>query len=161
MSTWSLLSEQHQEVSKQIHLLEEASLDLLSKKVAHEKSKERVEDFEGLVDDFLNFFSVGLIHHFKIEEKAMFPILKNTIKDAEPLISELTSEHKNIIDKYFKFQESKNPKSKKMKDLTTLLEDLSEHARKEERFLPPFVALLNEEQLKKIDEQARRLGYSL
>ncbi len=151
MSTWSLLSSQHQEVLVKIHLFEEASLYLLEKKVTHEKS-------EGLVEDFLKFFKVGVVHHFKIEERALFPILKSTVKDAEPLISELISEHKSIISKYFKLQ---NSRPNNMNDLTTLLKELSEHAKKEENGLPPLVVLLDEKRLKKIDKLSRQLGYSV
>lgn len=46
-----------------------------------------------------------------------------------------------------------------MKDLTTLLKELSEHAKKEEYSLPRHIAFLNEEQLRKIDKITRRFGY--
>jgi hypothetical protein len=82
--------------------------------------------------------------------------LKSTIRDAEPLISELISEHKSIISKYFKLQ---NSRPSNLHDLISLLKELSEHARKEDNSLPPFIALLDEQQLKKIDKLASQIGY--
>ena len=115
------------------------------------------EKSEELVEDFLKYFKVGVTHHFKIEEKALFPILRSNVKDAEPFISELISEHKDIINKYFKLQNGFT----QTRDLTDLLKALSTHAGKEERVLPPLIAFLNGEQLQKIDELTKRLGYSL
>jgi hemerythrin-like domain-containing protein len=152
MNTWSLLSRQHQELFRKIQLLEEASLDLLSKKIAY-------EDREKFAEDFVKFFRVGIIQHFKIEESSLFPVLRRNFKDAEPIVSELISEHKTMIDRYFKLQKSKHSKLNRIEDLTTLLKDLSEHAKKEENALPPFIALLDEKQLKKIDELTRQHGY--
>jgi hemerythrin-like domain-containing protein len=154
MSTWNLVSRQHQGLLRKIQLLEEASLDLLSKKIAYEESHK-------LAEDFMKFFRVGVIQHFKIEEEALFPILRRNFKDAEPLISELIAEHKTMINKYFELQDDKNLKLSKPEDLTGLLRDLSEHARKEESSLPQLIASLDEGQLKKIDDLARRLGYPL
>lgn len=154
MSTWSLLSRQHQELFRKIQLLEEASLSLLAKKTTHEKD-------ERLVEDFLRFFKVGLTQHFKIEEEALFPILKSNVKDAEPLVSELVSEHKSMINEYFKLENSKNPRFSQTKDLIVLLNILSAHTEKEEKFIPPLIALLSKEQLQKINELARQLNYPL
>jgi hemerythrin-like domain-containing protein len=154
MSTWNVLTRLHHEIFRKIQLLEEASLDLLAKKIAYEKR-------EKLTEDFVKFFRAGVIQHFKVEEVALFPILRRNSKDAEPIISELISEHKTMINRYLKIQDAKNPGVAKMGDLKTLLEELSEHARKEERSIPPFIEMLNKEQLKKIDELARHLEYSL
>jgi len=154
MSTWTLVNKLHQEIFRKLQLLEEASLDLLSKKIAYEKSQR----FE---KDFVKFFRVGVIQHFKIEESALFPILQRNFKDARPVISELISEHKTMINKYFKLHDVKDTKLNKKEDFIALLKELSAHARKEEKSLPPLIRLLDEEQLKKIDELTRRLGYPL
>jgi hemerythrin-like domain-containing protein len=153
MNTWNLVSKLHQEIFRKIQLLEEASLDLLSKKITSQKSQK-------LEADFVKFFRVGVIQHFKVEETALFPILRRNFKDAEPLISELISEHKLMVNKYFKLH-TKDSKLKKTKDLILLLKELSRHGKKEEQFLPKFIKLLNEKQLKEIDELTRRLGYPI
>jgi len=154
MSTWNLVRKLHQEIFRKLQLLEEASLDLLSKKIAYEES-------QLLEKDFVKFFRMGVIQHFKMEEVALFPILQRNFKDAEPLVSELISEHKRMINKYFKLHDVKDFKLNKREDLTVLLRELSAHAKKEERYLPSFIELLDEEQLKKIDELTRRLGYPI
>jgi hemerythrin-like domain-containing protein len=154
MNTWNLVKKVHQEMFRKIQLLEEASLNLLSKKITSQKSQK-------LEADFVKFFRIGVIQHFKVEETALFPTLQRNFKDAEPLILELISEHKLMIDKYFKLHDVKDSKLKKTEDLIHLLKELSKHAKKEERFLPQFIKLLNEKQLKEIDDLTRRLGYPI
>jgi len=39
MNTWNLVNKQHLELFRKIQLLEEASLDLLAKKITYEKKK--------------------------------------------------------------------------------------------------------------------------
>jgi hemerythrin-like domain-containing protein len=154
MSAWDLVKGLHQEIFRKIQLLEEASLDLLSKKIAYGKS-------QGFEEDFIKFFRVGVIQHFKVEEVTLFPILRKNFKELEKVISELISEHKIMVDKYFKLHDLKGSKAKRTEDLTSLLKKLSEHAKKEEAFLPPYIKKLPEKQLKEIDELTRRLGYPL
>lgn len=153
MSTWNLLSNQHQETFKRLQLLEEASIDLLAKRRGQEKDE--------TLQDFLKFFKIGLVQHFKIEEMALFPILKNASEPAKPIISEIISEHKDMVNRYFKLQNSKNPGIVHTGDVTDLLKALAAHAEKEEKLFPPLIALLSKEQLRKIDELAKRVGYSL
>jgi hemerythrin-like domain-containing protein len=152
MGTWDLIKGLHREMFKKIQLLEEASIDLLSKKIAYEENQK----FE---EDFIKFFKVGVIKHFKVEEVALFPILQRNFKESENIISELISEHKIMVHKYFKLDNVKGSKTKRTRDLTALLRDLSKHAKKEEKFLPPYIEMLNEKQLMEIDELTRRMGY--
>jgi hemerythrin-like domain-containing protein len=136
MGTWDLIKGLHREMFKKIQLLEEASIDLLSKKIAYEENQK----FE---EDFIKFFKVGVIKHFKVEEVALFPILQRNFKESENIISELISEHKIMVHKYFKLDNVKGSKTKRTRDLTALLRDLSKHAKKEEKFLPPYIEMLN------------------
>lgn len=152
MSAWDLVKGLHREIFRKIQLLEEASLDLLSKKIAYGERRK----FE---EDFIKFFRVGVIQHFKVEEVALFPILRKNFKELENIISELISEHKIMVDKYFKLHSVKGSKAKRTEDLTALLKELSEHAKKEETFLPPYVEMMNEKQLMEIDELTRQMGY--
>jgi iron-sulfur cluster repair protein YtfE (RIC family) len=152
MSAWNLIKGLHREVFRRIQLLEEASLDLLSKKTAYKKNQK-------LHEDFIKFFRVGVIQHFKVEETTLFPILRRNFKESEKLISELISEHKIMVDKYFKLRDINDFKLKRTKDLTNLLKELSTHAQKEERFLPPYIKRLSEKDLREIDELVRGLGY--
>jgi len=152
MSTWKLVKGLHHEMFRKIQLLEEAYMDLLAKKITYEKG-------EKLAEDFVKFSRVGVIKHFKVEEVALFQILRRNFKDVEPIIYELISEHKTTINKYFKLHDTKNPKLNKTEDLIVLLNTLTKHMKKEERSLPPFIELLSDEQLKKIDALTRRMGY--
>jgi hemerythrin-like domain-containing protein len=109
MTTWNLLSKLHQEIFRKIQLLEEASLDLLSKKIARNQKSRKLEA------DFVKFFRIGVIQHFKVEETALFPVLKRNFKEAQPIVSELISEHKLMVNRYFKLLNVRNSKLKNQK----------------------------------------------
>jgi hemerythrin-like domain-containing protein len=148
-----LINEEHQEILKKIHLLEEASLDLLKKQAFTETSL-------GLLKEFLESLRFGVLQHFKIEEKALFPVLRSAFKDKEQPILELIYEHGALVQMYSNLQNRINPVNyaKMLKDF---IEALSAHATKELKLLPPLMEALNKKQLSIIDEAARRLGYPL
>ncbi|MFQ6052526.1 MAG: hemerythrin domain-containing protein [Candidatus Hydrothermarchaeota archaeon] len=152
MSALDAISKDHRMIAKRIQLLEEASLSILRKRISGGEDSNPVEEF-------LKFFRIGVMQHFKIEETALFPVLQDVFKDKEPQILELLSEHKRIMDKYLSLHNAESSKEARTERLINLLNDLSAHARKEESLLPPLVKMLNEKQLKRIDEAARKLRY--
>lgn len=151
METWTLLRKQHYEIFRKIQLLEEASIDLLKKEAVKEK----------LAKDFLEFFKVGIIQHFKIETQALFPILKNASESSGQLILELLQEHNAIMQRYSRLQKPRNPTKGQTKKIQDFLTNLSEHAKKEEEKLPPLIKMLTEKQLRMIDEKATSLDYPM
>lgn len=153
MSTCVLVNKEHQEILKKIHLLEEASLDLLKKQAFSETSLR-------LLKEFLGVFKFGVLQHFEIEEKALFPVLRATSRDKEQPILELIYEHGTLIQMYSSLQNRVNP-TNYAKMLRDFIEALSAHARKELELLPPLMEALNEKQLSIIDEAAKSLGYPI
>ncbi|MFH0897308.1 MAG: hemerythrin domain-containing protein, partial [Candidatus Bathyarchaeota archaeon] len=137
MSTCALVNEEHQEILKKIHLLEEASLDLLKKQAFSETNL-------GPLKEFLEVFKFGVLQHFEIEEKALFPVLRKASKDKEQPILELIYEHGALIQTYSNLQNRISP-TNYAKMLKDFIEALSAHARKELELLPPLMEALNEE----------------
>jgi hemerythrin superfamily protein len=108
----------------------------------------------------LESFKFGVLQHFGIEEKALFPVLISAFKDKKQLISELIYEHKALIQMYSNLQNRVNP-TNYAEMLKDFIKVLSAHARKELELLPPLMEGLNEKQLSIIDEAAMRLGYPI
>lgn len=139
---------------RKIQLLEEASIDLLKKEIYNEQGLR-------LAKDFLKFFKLGITQHFKVEEEALFPILRNVFQSEEQIISRLILEHKLLIQKYSRLQKLRNPTVNQLKRIMNFLAYLSAHARKEEEKLPSLIETLDERQLRMIDEKAKSLGYPI
>lgn len=164
--TWALLSLEHNKVLRKIQLLEVALISLLhevSLNTPTKKEKSRDNQLK-IVKDFLKLFGHGVMQHFKIEEVALFPVLRRVAEPkltAEQTVEMLLSEHKTINSKYFKLENIAKTSENPSKILSDLLKALSSHARKEEKLLPPLLRSLNEEQLKKIDEKTASLGYNV
>jgi len=166
MSTWVLLSKDHREILKKIQLLEKALINLLQDASLDALTDEKKLHGERLkvVKDFLKLYRHGVMHHFKIEEVALFPVLRNATTDAlcgDYIIEQLLIEHKTINSNYLELENIKKSSKNPTKILFELLNALSAHARIEEELLPPLVQSLSEEQMKRIDEKATSLGYNV
>ena len=152
LGTWDVLHREHGEMFTKVNLLEKALIDLLQK---------HATDTEGTLDQqkaFLEAFEHGITLHFRVEEEALFPELKNTSKDAETLVNELLQEHSAIMKEYSQALTPQNDTEQK-EALLKMLTELQAHNRKEERSVPPIITQLSFAQLGKVDQQARQLGY--
>src|SRR3972149_8087383 len=152
LGTWDVLHREHGEMFTKVNLLEKALIDLLQK---------HATDTDGTLDQqtaFLEAFEHGITLHFRVEEEALFPELKNTGKEAETLVNELLQEHSAIMKEY---SQTLTPKSdtEQKESLLKMLTALQAHNRKEERSVPPIITQLSFAQLGKVDQQARQLGY--
>jgi len=152
LNTLDIIRKDHRIIAEKIQLLEKALLKILKERASN-------IEFTNSVEEFLKFFRIGIIQHFKVEETALFPVLQNAFKDKKPLIEELLSEHKKIIDEYLSFYTVRENRNNRREKLAKLLRELSNHAKKEESLLPSLVKMLDDEMLKKIDKVARKLGY--
>lgn len=158
LNVWELLIKDHRNVLTKIHLLEEALVDLLRQRTTDLTMGKALK----LKEDFLELFKVGVTQHFIVEEEALFPTLRLGRGDeAKALVSELLAEHQIIMERYFKIKKVKGSAKDQDKLLLELLKGLSTHAQKEEEFIPPLMKQLNQEEMNRINETARRLGYNL
>jgi len=158
LSAWKSLSTEHDEVLSKIQLLEKASIDLLRQRTKELSLAKALK----LQKDFLDMFRVGMTQHFMIEEEALFPILRiGGGNEAKTLVSELLAEHRAMMEKYFKIKKGEGSAEDHGRLLLMMLKDLSAHSQKEENSIPPLMKRLNKEQLNRINEVARRLGYRL
>lgn len=139
-----------------IDLLEKALKNLLEKHIADPKSTET----PALQKDFVEAFRSGLMLHFAVEKEALFPELQTLGKDASTTVKELLTDHDAII-KNLSDLETKDISQDKAQRWSEILDVLSVHGRKEETTLPPLVKRLNTQQLTKIDNTAKKLGYNL
>ena len=154
LGTWDVLHREHGEMFTKVNLLEKALIDLL---------RNHTTNLDGTVDQqkaFLEAFEHGITLHFRVEEEALFPELKNTSKDAETLVNELLQEHSAIMKEYSQALTPQNDTEQK-EALLKMLTELQAHNRKEERSVPPIIAQLSFAQLGKVDQAAKRLGYQV
>jgi sugar-specific transcriptional regulator TrmB/hemerythrin-like domain-containing protein len=149
----SLLSKDHYEVLRKIQLFEEVALSLFKKEMLKEGAP-------GFADDFLEFFKLGLSEHFQMEEKILFPVLKDTFPPEEHAISKLAKEHKVLLQKYAKIQKL-NQKAGLKTQVTDFLAYLTAHARTEEDLFPLLIERLDRKRLRKIGSTVKRLGYPI
>jgi hemerythrin-like domain-containing protein len=156
LTTWDSLHREHAEMFTKVNLLEKALIDFLQKRTTGllEKTSDQQKAF-------LEAFEHGITLHFAVEEEALFPQLKTTGKNAETLINEPLSEHSSIMQKYGQIMQAPHNDEKKKETLLKMLTELQAHNRKEERTVPPVVAQLSLEQLGKVDQAAKRLGYQV
>lgn len=100
-------------------------------------------DCEGKADYTLSFFKIELIKHFKIEEKILFPLVKNLSYELDKLIEELLIEHQNFYEMIEKIENDRH-------NYDVLLEFgkfLESHIRKEERQLFQMIQELADEKI--------------
>ncbi len=84
--------------------------------------------------EFLDFYRVNLVAHFRAEEEILFPKLRQAIPDSAPLLDELCHEHEEVR-RAMPGLESGAGLAKLIFELADLLE---RHIRKEERRLFPL-----------------------
>lgn len=156
MGTWESLHKEHSEIFTRVNLLEKALIDLLQKHTTG-----YMEGTSDLQRAFLEAFEHGITLHFTVEEEALFPALRKKGKNAETLIDELLLQHRSIMEKYSKIMQTSQTDEKKREILLELARELAEHGRKEEISVPPIVTQMSLEQLKEVDQAAKRLGYDV
>jgi hemerythrin-like domain-containing protein len=144
------LRKAHDEILKRLHLVEQVSLRFLE-----EKAQLSREEYTNYVNEFSQFFKTSIMYHFKVEEQALFPILKS--KGEASAIEKLLSDHRRILTGFQYFENMKDPEAS-TKLLRNLINDLSAHARKEEELFPLWARRLSGEELKRIDEEAKLVG---
>ena len=139
-----------------MNLLEKALIDLLQKRTIG--YLERTSDLQ---TDLLEAFEPGIALHFTVEEEALFPALRTKGKNAETLVDELLLQHRSIMEKHGKIVQASHIGEEKRDILLGLIRELAEHTRKEEMSVPQIVKQLSLEQLREIDQTAKRLGYNV
>jgi DUF438 domain-containing protein len=156
LGTWESLHREHSEIFTRVNLLEKALIDLLQKRTTG-----YLEKTSSLQKDFLEAFERGMTLHFTIEQEALFPALRKKGKNAETLVDELLLQHRSIMEKYNEIVQASHTDEEKREVLLELARELAEHSRKEEISVPPIVAQMSFEQLREIDQEAKRLGYDV
>lgn len=100
------------------------------------------DPYKGLLE-LLSFIEESLIPHEKKEEEQVFPILAQRQPSKEPLITELSSEHKYILDTFMLIRRAQGngriPESRRLSQ--QILSQLNNHYAKED---PLFQSLLKE-----------------
>jgi hemerythrin-like domain-containing protein len=89
--------------------------------------KERAQELK-------EFFGASLAPHFRAEEDELFPFMRSSIPESEPLIGELLSEHAQLRDWLARLEDEKHL-AKVLFEAADLLE---RHIRREERELFPL-----------------------
>ena len=84
--------------------------------------------------EFLDFYRVNLLAHFRAEEELLFPLMRSTVSGCHGMIDELVKNHEQIRQSIPQL-ESGTGLAKLIFDLGDLLE---RHIRKEERELFPL-----------------------
>ena len=156
MGTWESLQAEHLEIFQRVNLLEKALMDILQKHTTEYMEKTSEQQMS-----FLEAFEQGVILHFTVEEKALFPALRRKGRTAETLVDELLLEHQSIMEKHSKIKQTAYAEEEKRKFLLELAQELAKHGLKEEMSIPPLVAQMDLEQLREIDQAAKVLGYHL
>jgi len=157
MSTKTALSNDHRTILAKIQLLERACLGLLRERtLTHVTPDQKTTQ---LVEDFLQS-KLGIMLHFKVEEEALFPALRSVPNPNETAISNLIEDHKIIMQKFAALDHAKETGAS-IDMLLGLLKDLSAHAKKEEQLFPSLIEPLTGDQLKSVDDAAKRLGYAV
>ena len=113
---------------------------------------------EPLNESSLQVWKVGN-RRWTVEEEALFPALRKKGKNAETLVDELLLQHRSIMEKYSNIAQASHTDEEKREILLELAQELAEHGRKEEISVPPIVTQMSLEQLREIDQAAKRLGY--
>lgn len=139
-----------------MNILEKALVDLLQK-----HTDEQVEKTLEQQKAFLEAFRQGLSLHFTVEEKALFPEMKNVGQIAETLIDELLVQHQSIMGKYEGVTKPANTNKERRENLLSLVQELIAHTKKEEQFVYPLVKQMSQEQLQVVDRLAKQLGYQI
>jgi hemerythrin-like domain-containing protein len=154
LGTWDSLHREHLEIFTRVNLLEKALIDLLQK-----HTDEYAEKTSDLQRDFLEAFEHGITLHFTVEEEALFPVLRKIGKNAGTLVDELLLQHRSIMKKYSTILQTVGADEAKKEILLKLVQELVAHSQKEEKSVPPIAAQMSLEQLREVDQAAKRLGY--
>ena len=156
LGTWDSLHQEHLEIFTKVNLLEKALIAFLKKGVTeHSVGKKNPPKA------FLNAFEQGILLHFAVEEKALFPQLRKVGKNAEKIVKELLLQHQHIMEKYNAIMHSAHTDEEEMKLLLVMIKKLGEHTRNEELFVSPLMKQMSLEQLDEVDQAAKRLGYTV
>lgn len=135
------LKKEHSDVFKRIQLWESSQIHFL------EETRDHYQDF---IKELSQFFKTGLAYHFKVEEEALFPVLKNKVEPS--IIQNLLFDHERIIKEFRRFELVKDF-DLSVQILKSLINYLKIHAQKEEDFFSSIN--LSDYELKKVDEQAK------
>jgi hemerythrin-like domain-containing protein len=156
LTTWDSLHQEHGEIFVKMNILEKALADLLQK-----HTEEQVDRTLEQQKEFLEAFKQGLSLHFTVEEKALFPEMKQIGKIAESLVDELLVQHRSIVGKYEGIAERSNSNVERRTNLRSLVQELITHTKKEEESVYPLVKQMSREQLEVVDRTAKQLGYQV
>jgi hemerythrin-like domain-containing protein len=156
LGTWDSLHQEHLEIFTKVNLLEKALLDFLQKGVTENSASKKKPS-----KAFLNAFEQGILLHFAVEEKALFPHLRKVGKNAEKTVEGLLVQHQFIMEKYNAIIHTTHTTEEEMEILLAMIKKLGEHTRNEELFVPPLIKQMSLEQLGEVDQAAKRLGYTV
>jgi len=85
----------------------------------------------------VSFFEKELRHHFKVEEEALFPLVKKHVKEAWGIVDELIADHRKMESAVKDVCKVDSPTLER--DLAEFGRLLEQHIRKEDRQLFPLV----------------------
>jgi hemerythrin-like domain-containing protein len=146
----------HQEVFTKVNLLEKALINFINTQTTENMKKTLEEQLF-----FLEAFEKGLAAHFAVEEKALFPEMLNMGSTSRTLVDELMTEHNSIVGKIHLTMQVARPWEERVDILQKMLRELATHAQKEETQAFPIVEQMSSEQLNRIDQASKQLGYKV
>jgi iron-sulfur cluster repair protein YtfE (RIC family) len=141
MVTMEMLRNEHIDVFKRIQLWESSQIHFL---------QETRDQYPVFVRELSEFFKTGLAYHFKVEEEALFPVLKNKVEPS--IIQNLLFDHERIIKEFRRF-ELVEDFDLSVQILKSLINYLKIHAQKEEDFFSSVN--LSDEEVKQVDAKAK------
>lgn len=114
------------------------------------------------IQDFADFLEHALKTHFKQEEVALFPYLKQKMGEAYGPIDAMIDDHKQIDQAHATMMRELRKETPDLDELCqaadTILDVLEPHIDKEEEVIQPMaLRLLTPEQLKEVDEKAKEI----
>ncbi|MFQ6134330.1 MAG: hemerythrin domain-containing protein [Nitrososphaerales archaeon] len=144
---------EHSEVFTRAEFLEKTSLECLENK----KQLSR-EEYLLTVMPCRRLFKTSLAVHFRVEEMALFPILEVKSRKARRTISDLISEHPQIMQRFREYENIEDY-DKSIKTMNDLMNTLSLHDRKENELFNSTT--LSRDEVAKVDEIAQSIGFPI
>ncbi len=140
----------HMELIAKIQLIEKISI-----KFYEEKASLSEERFMEHFKEFSRFYKKSIVYHFKVEEQALFPVLKERI--GKEWIENILEEHRRINGMFRRFEEERDHMAA-LEKLRGIIEAVKEHAEKENIKLRSLAGEISREELQEINRLMCRVN---
>ncbi|MGE5653469.1 MAG: hemerythrin domain-containing protein [Bacillota bacterium] len=118
-------------------------------------ARESIQQFVDFLDEVIN-------EHFKQEEVALFPVMKQKLGEAYGPIDAMLDDHKQVVEAHGKMKAELKKEQPDMRELVAaaevVLDVLEPHIDKEDEVIQPLaLRLLSQEELEQVDLKAREV----